>query len=59
MEKSSENHWKETKKVHRYLKGTLYFGILYIDEFDVELAGFFYSYCLGFLNDRRSTSGYA
>jgi len=41
MAKPCESHWKEAKKVLRYLKGKLYFGILYIDESNVELAGFF------------------
>jgi len=59
MAKPCESHWKEAKKVLRYLKGTLYFGILYTNESDVELAGFFDSDWAGNPNDRRSTSGYA
>eukprot|EP00253_Pinus_taeda_P009302 PITA_09302 len=39
MAKPCESHWKAAKKVLRYLKGTLNFGIMYTDEFDVELAG--------------------
>eukprot|EP00253_Pinus_taeda_P028810 PITA_28810 len=39
MAKPCESHCKAAKKVLRYLKGTLNFGIMYTDEFDVELAG--------------------
>jgi len=40
MAKPCEAHWKAAKKVLRYLKGTLNFGIMYTDEFDVELTGY-------------------
>lgn len=40
MAKPCESHWKAAKKVLRYLKGTLNFGIMYTDEFDVELASY-------------------
>jgi hypothetical protein len=40
------------------LKGTIYFGIKYTDEFDVKLAGYFDSYWAGNLSDRKSTIGY-
>ena len=59
MAKSCESHWKATKKVLQYLNGTIYFGILYIDEFDVELVGFSDSDWAGNPDDRRSTSRYA
>jgi protein associated with RNAse G/E len=42
MEKPLENHWNAVKGVLRYLKGTIDYGIKYIDSFDVELI--FYSY---------------
>eukprot|EP00253_Pinus_taeda_P029672 PITA_29672 len=59
MAKPYESHWKEAKKVLRYLKETLYFGILYTNELDVELALFSNSDWAGNTDDRRSTSGYA
>jgi hypothetical protein len=37
MEKPIESHWNAMKGVLRYLKGTLDYGIKYIDSFDVEL----------------------
>lgn len=55
---SYESHWKAAKKFLRYMNETLYFGILYTDEFDVELVGFSDSNCTGNPDVRRSTSGY-
>ena len=58
MAKPCESHWKAEKKVLQYLKGTLSFGIMYTDEFDVELAGYSDSDWAGNLDDRKSTTGY-
>lgn len=58
MAKPCESHWKATKKVLRYLKGTLNFGIIYTVEFDVELAGYSDSDWAGNPDDRKSTTGY-
>ena len=58
MAKPCESHWKAAKKVLRYLKGTLNFGIMYTDEFDVELAGYSDSDWAGNPDDRKSTTGY-
>ena len=58
MAKPCERHWKAAKKVLRYLKGTLNFGIMYTDEFDVELAGQSNSDWAGNLHDRKSTTRY-
>ena len=59
MAKPHENHWKVAKRVHRYLKGTIDFGIEYTNDFDVELIGFSDSDWAGDPNDRNSTIGYA
>jgi hypothetical protein len=58
MEKPHESHWNATKEVLRYLKGTLDYGIKYIDASDVELIGYSDSDWVGNLDDRRSTTGY-
>ena len=47
------------KKVLRYLKGTMNFGVLYTDKFDVQFAGFSDSDWAGNPDDKRSTTGYA
>ena len=40
LAKPCETHWKAVKQVLRYLKGTINFGLLYTDAFDVQLAGY-------------------
>ena len=55
----SESHWKDAKKVLRYLKETMNFGILYTNKFYDQLEGFFYSYWEINTNDLRYTSKYA
>ena len=47
MAKPNDSHWIAAKKVLRYLKGTMNFGLLYTDKFDVQLAGFSDSYWEG------------
>ena len=59
MAKPLESHWIAAKKVLRYLKRTINFGIMYIDDCDIELAGYSNSNWAGNLDDRKSTSGYA
>jgi hypothetical protein len=56
MAKPRENHWKATKRVLRYLKGIIDFGIEYTNDFDVEMTGF--SDWVGDPDDRKSTTGY-
>ena len=41
MANLSEIHWNAAKKVLRYLKETMNFGILYTNKFYVQLEGFF------------------
>jgi hypothetical protein len=59
MVKPHESHWNAAKEVLRYLKGTLNYGIKYIDAYDVELTGYSDSDWAGNLDDRRSTTVYA
>jgi hypothetical protein len=40
MAKPSESQWRVAKKVLRYLKGTINFGIMYNNDCDVELTGY-------------------
>lgn len=53
-----ENHWVVAKGVIRYLQGTLDFGNLYSDSFDVRLEIFIDSDSVGNLDDQRSIMGY-
>ena len=59
MAKTHEIHWNAAKAILRYLKGTLDYGIKYIDASDVELIGYSDSDWAGNLDDRRSTTRYA
>ena len=59
MAKPSKSHWKATKKVLRYLKGTVNFCIMYTNDCDVELTSYSDSNWAGNPDDRKSTLGYA
>ena len=54
----TENHWKALKRVLRYLRGTVNFGILYSPNSSPECIGFSDADWAGDTNDRKSTSGY-
>ena len=59
MAKPLESHWVIAKKVLRYLKGTVNFGIMYTDNCDVELTGYSDLDWDGNPDDKKSTLGYA
>ena len=52
-----ESHWKATKRILRYIKGTVRFGIQYTAG-TPELVGFTDSDWAGSVDDRKSTSGF-
>eukprot|EP00253_Pinus_taeda_P017652 PITA_17652 len=58
MSKPLESHWNAKKNVLRYLQGTVDYGIIYTDSFDVRLAGFANSDWVGNVDDHRSITGY-
>ncbi|CAI0540521.1 unnamed protein product [Linum tenue] len=59
MAKPTRLHMAVAKRVLRYLKGTLEYGIRYTPhDQDEGLVGFTDSDYAGDINDRRSTSGY-
>lgn len=59
MEKPTELHFAAAKRILRYLKDSLQYGILYKKgELNCELEGWSDSNCAGDLDDRKSTSGY-
>ncbi|CAL1409608.1 unnamed protein product [Linum trigynum] len=59
MENPTRQHMLAAKRVLRYLKGTLGYGVLYIREAGEEsLQGFTDSDYAGDVDDRKSTSGY-
>jgi hypothetical protein len=50
-------HWTVAKRVLRYVKGTLDFGILYRKRKYLQLCGYINSDWAGSVNDRKSTFG--
>lgn len=59
MHNPSQTHFGVAKRVLRYIKGTLDFGILYEKNVGAKLIGFCDSDWAGCVDDMRSTSGYA
>ena len=57
MELPTQIHLQNVKRISRYIKGTLDFGIFYTSSNDPSLLGYTYSDWAGHVDDRRSTSG--
>ncbi|XP_078439884.1 secreted RxLR effector protein 161-like [Wolffia australiana] len=59
MENPAQEHFNGVKRVLRYVKGTIDFGLFYKKgDLNTELMGFSDSDFAGDVSDRRSTSGY-
>ncbi|PNX57911.1 type I inositol 145-trisphosphate 5-phosphatase 12-like protein [Trifolium pratense] len=58
MERPTEIHLAAAKRVLRYIKGSMNYGILYKRNCELDLEGWSYSDYAGDLDDRKSTSGY-
>ncbi|XXG58987.1 hypothetical protein AAC387_Pa04g1157 [Persea americana] len=58
MARPTELHSQAAKRVLRYVKGTLDFGVFYCKGGDYELVAYTDSDYAGDLEDRKSTSGY-
>ena len=54
----NKQHWTAVKRIMRYLKGTLHFGLLYSKDGSKECIGYSDADWAGDLDDRKSTSGY-
>ncbi|GKU96667.1 hypothetical protein SLEP1_g9878 [Rubroshorea leprosula] len=59
MQSPSKTHYGAARRILRYLKGTISFGILYAKNDQFNLFGYSNSDWAGCVDDRRSTSGYA
>ena len=58
MEKPKDAHWREAKRILRYVKGTKRYGILYTASECLDLVGYTDSDWAGSVDDRKNTSGY-
>jgi len=58
MQNPRESHWKAAKRILRYVRGTVQFGIHYSARAAPQLVGFTDSDWAGDLDDRKSTAGY-
>ena len=58
MSKPNEDHWAAIKRVLRYLKGTLDFGLIFKRTENFELIGYSDADWAGDIETRKSTSGY-
>ena len=56
MENPTTTHFKTAKRILRYIKGTIDFGLLYSFSKDYKLIGYSDSDCGGDIDDRKSTS---
>ncbi|CAB4042840.1 Hypothetical predicted protein [Paramuricea clavata] len=54
----TNEHWTAVKRIFRYLKGTVNYGLLYSENANPDCVGFSDADWAGDLNDRKSTSGY-
>ncbi|XP_019229997.1 PREDICTED: uncharacterized protein LOC109210968 [Nicotiana attenuata] len=58
MHRASEIHFQATKRIIRYVKGTINFGIMFKRALEFQVHGYSDSNWAGCLDDMRSTSGY-
>lgn len=58
MESPTSSHMKAAKRILRYIKGTLDYGLLYSSSKNFNLVGYSDSDWGGDMDDRRSTTGY-
>lgn len=59
MKKPYSNHWEVTKRILRYVKGTIGHGIFYEAQVPIKLVGYSDSDLGGSIDDSRITSSYA
>ena len=59
LTKPIEIHFQAIKKVFRYIKGTLRYGISYEKDGNTELTAYTDNDYAGDLEDRKNTSGYS
>ncbi|CAL2260415.1 unnamed protein product [Prunus armeniaca] len=58
MEKPYSNHWDVVKRILRYVKGTVDYGIFYEANIPINLVGYTDSDLAGSVDDCKSTFGY-
>ena len=58
MEKPYSNHWEAAKRILRYVKGTMNYGVFYQANLPINLIGYTDSDLAGSVDDSKSVAGY-
>jgi hypothetical protein len=58
MHQPHESHWRESKRILRYVSGTNFYGLFYTSANDSNVVAYTDADWAGNLDDRKSTSGY-
>jgi hypothetical protein len=58
MQEPHNLHWKDSKRILRYVQGTMSYGIHYVVGCTLDFIGFTYSYWVGDSTDHKSVSWY-
>jgi len=59
MQSPKISHWKVSKRILRYIFGTIDYGLFYTHSENCSLSGYTDSNYVGSLHDHKSTSSYA
>nr|XP_048320128.1 secreted RxLR effector protein 161-like [Ziziphus jujuba var. spinosa] len=58
MHAPSHMHYSAAKRVLRYIRGTIDYGVWFLKQEEGKLMGYVHSDCAGSMEDSKSTSGY-
>ena len=59
MHQPHESHWREAKRILRYVSGTTFYRLFYTSSNDSNVVAYTYADWEGSLDDQKSSYGYA